>query len=82
MVRLYSIDAGKINVVVTPEGSIYCQQLLSRRRYVWRSGKWALADCVKFNHSDADVYEDPEFTLMVTTTQGQSVLEDYSTRKY
>ncbi len=27
------------------------------------------ADCVKFNHSDADVYADPVFTLMFTTTK-------------
>ena len=36
---------------------------------MYGEGKWTLADCVKFNHSDADVYEDPVFTLMVTTTK-------------
>lgn len=36
---------------------------------MYGEGKWTLADCVKFNHSGVDVYEDPEFTIMVTTTK-------------
>ena len=61
------IDAGKINVVVTPKAP-YIASGYYLVGDMCGSGKWALGDCVKFNHSDADVYEDPEFTVMVTTT--------------
>lgn len=62
------IDAGKINVVVTPKAP-YIASNYYLVGDMYGEGKWTLADCVKFNHSDADVYEDPEFTLMVTTTK-------------
>lgn len=62
------IDAGKINVVVTPKAP-YIASNYYLVGDMYGEGKWALADCVKFNHSDADVYEDPVFTLMVTTTK-------------
>ena len=61
------IDAGKINLVMTPKAPF-----IDTNYYLvgdmYGNGKWTLDDCVKFNHSDADVYEDPEFTIMVTTT--------------
>lgn len=62
------IDAGKINVVVTPKAP-YIASNYYLVGDMYGEGKWSLADCVKFNHSDADVYEDPVFTLMVTTTK-------------
>lgn len=62
------IDAGKINVVVTPKAP-YIASNYYLVGDMYGEGKWTLADCVKFNHSDADVYEDPVFTLMVTTTK-------------
>lgn len=62
------IDAGEINVVVTPKAP-YIASNYYLVGDMYGEGKWTLADCVKFNHSDADVYEDPEFTLMVTTTK-------------
>ena len=62
------IDAGKINVVVTRKAP-YIASNYYLVGDMYGEGKWTLADCVKFNHSDADVYEDPEFTLMVTTTK-------------
>lgn len=62
------IDAGEINVVVTPKAP-YIASNYYLVGDMYGEGKWALADCVKFNHSDADVYEDPVFTLMVTTTK-------------
>ena len=63
------IDAGKINVVVTPKAPYIASNYYLLVGDMYGEGKWTLADCVKFNHSDADVYEDPEFTLMVTTTK-------------
>ena len=62
------IDAGSINIVVTPKAP-YIASNYYLVGDMYGEGKWTLADCVKFNHSDADVYEDPEFTLMVTTTK-------------
>ena len=64
------IDAGKINVVVTPKAP-YIASNYYLVGDMYGEGKWALADCVKFNHSDADVYEDPVFTLMFTTTKDE-----------
>lgn len=61
------IDAGKINLVMTPKAPF-----IDSNYYLigdmFGSGKWTLDDCVKFSHSDADVYEDPVFTIMFTTT--------------
>ena len=61
------IDAGKINLVMTPKAPF-----IDTNYYLigdmFGSGKWTLDDCVKFSHSDADVYEDPVFTIMFTTT--------------
>lgn len=62
------IDAGKINVVVTPKAP-YIASNYYLVGDMYGEGKWTLADCVKFNHSETDVYEDPVFTLMVTTTK-------------
>ncbi len=62
------IDAGKINLVMTPKAP-YIASNYYLVGDMYGEGKWTLADCVKFNHSEADVYEDPEFTLMVTTTK-------------
>lgn len=62
------IDAGKINLVMTPKAP-YIASNYYLVGDMYGEGKWTLADCVKFNHSDADVYEDPEFTIMVTTTK-------------
>lgn len=61
------IDAGNINLVMTPKAP-YIASGYYLVGDMYGNGKWTLADCVKFNHSDADVYEDPEFTIMVTTT--------------
>ena len=62
------IDAGNINLVMTPKAPF-----IDSNYYLigdmFGSGKWTLDDCVKFSHSDADVYEDPIFTIMFTTTE-------------
>ena len=62
------IDAGNINLVMTPKAPF-----IDSNYYLigdmLGSGKWTLDDCVKFSHSDADVYEDPIFTIMFTTTE-------------
>lgn len=62
------IDAGNINLVMTPKAPF-----IDSNYYLigdmFGSGKWTLDDCVKFSHSDADVYEDPVFTIMFTTTK-------------
>lgn len=60
------IDAGNVNVVATPKapyidaGGYYLTGDMT--------GAWDVDHLIKFNHSGADVYEDPVFTLVVTTT--------------
>ena len=58
------IDAGKINVVVTPKAPY----IASGYYLVGLMTNWKLDTNLKFAHSDADVYEDPVFTIMFTTT--------------
>lgn len=58
------IDAGKINVVVTPKAPY----IASGYYLVGLMTDWKLDTNLKFAHSDADVYEDPVFTIMFTTT--------------
>ena len=58
------IDAGKINVVVTPKAPY----IASGYYLVGLMTDWKLDTNLKFAHSDADVYKDPVFTIMFTTT--------------
>ena len=59
------IDAGKINLVMTPKAPF----IDSNYYLVGDMTDWKLSTNLKFTHSDADVYEDPEFTIMFTTTK-------------
>lgn len=58
------IDAGKINLVMTPKAPF----IDTNYYLVGQMTDWSLDTKFKFTHSDADVYEDPEFTIMFTTT--------------
>ena len=58
------IDAGKINLVMTPKAPF----IDSNYYLVGQMTDWKLDTKLKFAHSDADVYEDPVFTIMFTTT--------------
>ncbi len=58
------IDAGKVNLVLTPKAPF----IDSNYYIVGNMTNWALDNNFKFTHSDADVYEDPVFTIMFTTT--------------
>ena len=59
------IDAGKINLVMTPKAPF----IDTNYYLVGLMTDWKLDTNLKFAHSDADVYEDPVFTLMFTTTK-------------
>ena len=59
------IDAGKINLVMTPKAPF----IDSNYYLVGDMTDWKLDTKLKFAHSDADVYEDPVFTIMFTTTK-------------
>lgn len=59
------IDAGKIDLVMTPKAPF----IDSNYYIVGDMTDWKLDTKLKFAHSDADVYEDPVFTLMFTTTK-------------
>ena len=59
------IDAGKINLVMTPKAPF----IDSNYYLVGQMTDWKLDTNLKFAHSDADVYEDPIFTIMFTTTE-------------
>lgn len=58
------IDAGKVDLVLTPKAPF----IDSNYYIVGDMTGWALDHNLKFTHSDADVYEDPNFTIMFTTT--------------
>lgn len=58
------IDAGKINLVMTPKAPF----IDTNYYLVGLMTDWKLDTNLKFAHSDADVYEDPVFTIMFTTT--------------
>ena len=58
------IDAGKINLVMTPKAPF----IDTNYYLVGLMTDWKLDTNLKFAHSDADVYEDPVFTMMFTTT--------------
>ena len=58
------IDAGKINLVMTPKAPF----IDTNYYLVGQMTDWKLDTNLKFAHSDADVYEDPVFTIMFTTT--------------
>ena len=59
------IDAGNINLVMTPKAPF-----IDKNYYlVGNMTDWKLDTNLKFAHSDADVYEDPIFTIMFTTTE-------------
>lgn len=58
------IDAGKINLVMTPKAPF----IDTNYYLVGQMTNWSLDTKFKFIHSDADVYEDPVFTIMFTTT--------------
>lgn len=58
------IDAGKINLVMTPKAPF----IDTNYYLVGQMTDWSLDTKLKFTHSDADVYEDPVFTIMFTTT--------------
>ena len=59
------IDAGKIDLVMTPKAPF----IDSNYYIVGDMTDWKLDTKLKFAHSDADVYEDPVFTIMFTTTK-------------
>ena len=58
------IDAGKINLVMTPKAPF----IDTNYYLVGQMTDWSLDTKFKFTHSDADVNEDPVFTIMFTTT--------------
>ena len=58
------IDAGKIDLVMTPKAPF----IDTNYYLVGQMTDWSLDTKFKFTHSDADVYEDPVFTIMFTTT--------------
>ena len=58
------INAGKINLVMTPKAPF----IDTNYYLVGQMTDWKLNTNLKFAHSDADVYEDPVFTIMFTTT--------------
>ena len=58
------IDAGNINLVMTPKAPF----IDTNYYLVGNMTDWKLDTNLKFAHSDADVYEDPVFTIMFTTT--------------
>ena len=58
------IDAGKINLVMTPKAPF----IDTNYYLVGQMTDWSLDTKFKFTHSDADVYEDPVFTIMFSTT--------------
>ena len=59
------IDAGNINLVMTPKAPF----IDTNYYLVGNMTDWQLDTNLKFAHSDADVYEDPIFTIMFTTTE-------------
>lgn len=68
------IDAGKINVVATPKapfidnGYYLVGDMFNSGEGDNKISGWSADGMKAFAHSDADVYEDPEFTIMFTTT--------------
>lgn len=58
------IDAGNVDLVMTPNAPF----IDSNYYIVGNMTGWALDNTLKFAHSAADVYEDPNFTIMFTTT--------------
>lgn len=68
------IDAGKVTVVVTPKAPfIDAGYYLVGDMFNVGEGKdaisgWSAEGMKAFSHSGSDVYEDPEFTIMFTTT--------------
>ena len=61
--QAFLIDAGVIDVNLTPKAPF----IASAYYLVGDMVGWDDAGMVKFAHSDADVYEDPVFTIMFTT---------------
>ena len=59
------IDAGNINLVMTPKAPF----IDTNYYLVGNMTDWKLDTNLKFAHSDADVYKDPIFTIMFTTTE-------------
>ena len=59
------IDAGNINLVMTPKAPF----IDTNYYLVGNMTDWKLDTNLKFAHSDADVYEDPIFTIKFTTTE-------------
>lgn len=58
------IDAGNVDLVMTPKAPF-----IDNNYYiVGDMTGWALDNNLKFTHSAADVYADPNFTIMFTTT--------------
>lgn len=58
------IDAGTVTITVTPAAPF----IDSAYYLVGDMCGWDSDHMVKFNHTSADVYDDPSFTLMITTT--------------
>ena len=59
------IDAGEFNLAMTPKAPF----IDSGYYMVGLMTDWKLSPDFKFTHSDADVYEDPVFTLVFTTKE-------------
>lgn len=68
------IDAGKINVIASPKapfidnGYYLVGDMFTVGEGDSQISGWSAKGMKAFAHSDADVYEDPEFTIMFTTT--------------
>ncbi len=64
----FLIDAGTVNLTVTPEAPF-----ISTAYYlVGDFCGWSSEGMIKFSHSDADVYEDPVFTVVFTVPENNN----------
>lgn len=61
--QAFLVDAQTINVVATPEAPY----IASAYYLVGDMCGWDAASAIKFTHSDADVYDDPVFSVVFTT---------------
>lgn len=63
--QTFLVNAGEINVVATPEAPY-----IANAYYLIGdvAGGWDTDHIIKFNHSGADVYEDPVFTVTFTAS--------------
>ena len=67
--QAFLVDAGTITVTATPEAPYIADAYYLVGDV---TGGWDADHVVKFNHSGADVYEDPVFTVTFTAAAGNS----------